>query len=108
MKINFEIPPSIRVTKNATYEVLYVDEFPNEKVLGECRYDNRQIVLKKGHTPLQTFSTFIHECIHAISFENDLNFTENQVLGLEEGIMRVLRLNGIVKSKRKSKSEKEK
>lgn len=95
------IPPSIRITKEAIYEVLHSDVILNDSSggdqLGECRPDPRQILLKNGKSPTETFKTFIHETLHAIDFETkDLKLTHKQVYKLEEAIYKVLKLNGFI------------
>lgn len=92
------IPPSIRITKDATYEILWVDEFfKDSKQLGECTPDPRQIKIKKNESPTETFQTFIHEVIHAMSLESEgMDLTERQVQKLERAMFKVLKLNGIL------------
>jgi hypothetical protein len=91
------IPAKVRIKQNVSYEVVWVDSFPNNKQVGECRYDHKQIVLKKGESPTETFKTFIHETLHAINFECEgLNITENQTGKLEVEIFRVLKLNNVL------------
>lgn len=95
-KLTENIPSSVRITKNVSYEVVFIDQFPNPKVLGECRYDKKQIVIKTGMNSTLTIRTLIHEVFHAISMENDFDLTEKQVLALEDGVFRVARLNNIL------------
>ena len=87
------IPAHTKVTSKRTYETLYTDDFKDGKTMGEARFDPPQIVIQKGHNEKETFSTYIHELIHSIAFENDINLTEDHVLKLEKGILRVLVLN---------------
>ena len=87
------IPSHVRVTAKRTYEVVHIEEFKGQ-FLGECRFDPPQIVLKKGQTPKEEFSTFIHELCHAISEEYKVGLTEKQVLALEKGLLNFLKLNG--------------
>lgn len=94
------IPNKIRITKDVSYEVVYIDEFNRETGFqyGECRSDTKQIVLNKNQPPSELFKTFLHETLHAISFENEgLDLTEKQVRVLEHGLFRVLKLNGWLK-----------
>ena len=95
MKI--KLPPRVRITHKASYEVVYTDHLMEGDVVGECRPDSKQIVLYTGQTPTQLLSTFIHETIHAINFETPgLNITENQTLKLEKALLRFLRLNKLI------------
>lgn len=95
--LNKLIPNKVRVTKNVTYEVLFTDEFlKDDKQLGECRPDTKQILLKNNQSSTEMMKTFLHEVFHAMSCENkDLNLTETQVRILEESTFRVLKLNKI-------------
>lgn len=95
--MKFTIPALIRITAKIAYEVLFVEDFKDGKTAGECRWDLKQIVIKNGMSKTETVKTFIHETIHAIDGENKIGLTETQVLKLEEGIYRTLRLNGWLK-----------
>lgn len=88
------IPSHVRVTSKRDYEVTYIDEFKDVEQQGECRMDPPQIVIKAGDPIGEKFSTFIHETIHALDFEDKISLTETQVLKLERGIFRMLKLNG--------------
>jgi hypothetical protein len=93
-KRDFKLPSRVRITQRIAYEVVYVETFQNPNVLGECRFDSKQIVIKSGQSPRETRKTLIHEIYHAMSFETPkLNLTEAQVLALEKATDRVLRLN---------------
>ena len=87
------IRPKIRLHRDLSYEVVYVDEFSDPKVVGESRPSTFQIVLKNGQSNTELFKTYLHECLHAISDEHDIGLTEKQVGKLEEAIYRFLRLN---------------
>lgn len=87
------IPSHIRLTAKRDYEVTYINNFKDPKQLGECRWEPPQIVIKTGQSDKENFSTVLHEIIHAVSFEEDINLTETQVLKLEKGLLRLLRLN---------------
>jgi hypothetical protein len=88
------VPSHIRITAKRDYEVTYINNFKDPIQLGECRWEPPQIVIKAGQCDKEMFSTVLHEVIHAISFEEDINLTEKQVLKFEKGILRVLKLNG--------------
>lgn len=93
------IPNKVRITREATYEVLYTDAFLTDPAqFGECRYDPKQILMRNSQSDSEKVQTFIHEVLHAISFENDgLNLTEKQVMILERSLFRVFKLNGLFK-----------
>lgn len=88
-----KIPSQVRITSKISYEVVYTDQFKDPKVVGESRPGFPQIAIQNGLSNTETVKTFIHEVLHAIATENDFTLTENQVLALEDGIYRVLRLN---------------
>ncbi len=81
----------LRTKWNKYWEVVEVEELPG--CLGECRPSTRQIVLLKKQK--NKWKTFIHECLHAFSFDWDIGLTETQVSKLEEAIFRALKLNKI-------------
>jgi len=91
------IPSQVRINRKVAYEVLYTSEFlKDDKQLGECRPDHKQILIKNEQSDSEKFQTFIHEVLHAISFENPkLNLTENQVQLLERGLFKILKLNKV-------------
>lgn len=88
------IPTQIRIKRDVSYEVVWTASFPDNKQVGECRYASKQIVLKTNESPTETLKTFIHETLHAISFEHPkLVLTERQVIILEIALYKVLILN---------------
>lgn len=91
-----KIPPRVQITKKKSYEVVHIDEFKNPNVLGECRPDVCQIVIKKGQKTKQEFSTLVHEVIHALDLESGIGLTETHVLGLEKAILNFLLLNKLI------------
>lgn len=91
------LPNSIRITKSISYELVFIDNFPdNIKTLGECRFEAKQIVINKNQSNTETLKTILHEILHAVALENDITLSESQVVGLEEGLFRVIKLNGIL------------
>lgn len=86
-------PAHIRITKKASYEVLYTDEFKSDHV-GETRFDPKQIIIKKGLSPSEEASTVVHELLHAIDHEEPGKpLTETNILRMERGLHRAFRLN---------------
>ena len=87
-------PTKVRITSKVAYEVLWIEGFDNPDQMGVCDPIKRQIVIKSGMKPKVTRDTFVHEVLHAISFEvPKLNLTENQVELLEVSISKILWLN---------------
>lgn len=91
------LPNKVRITKDVAYEIVYIDEFNDNATLGECRYDQKQIVINRNQSKTETVKTILHEIVHAIAMENDIKLTETHVLGLENGLWRFLKLNGLLK-----------
>jgi len=91
------IPARVRITREVTYEICYVDSFKDAKQVGECRFNEKQIVIKKGESSTETYKTYIHERLHAFSFEYPgMNLTEKQVRLLEEAEFKYQKLNNIL------------
>lgn len=91
------IPSSVRITRDISYEILFVDEFVDPRCLGECRPVEKQIVIKNGQSDTEMYKSYIHELFHAFSFEYEgMNLTEKQVRLLEEAFYRYERLNKII------------
>lgn len=87
------IPSHIRITSKRDYQVMYVDSFKDVEQLGECRWQPPQIVAKAGQSDKEIFSTILHEAVHALDFEDEIGLTEAQVIKLERGLLRMLKLN---------------
>ena len=100
MRVNYkqlvtEIPHRIQLGTKAYYEILWCDSFPDSKVMGETRFDPRQIVIKKGMTPKEAIVTYLHEIAHGYSHEHGLNLTESQILSFEKGLYYLLKQENI-------------
>lgn len=87
------IPPRVKITSKVAYTVVWVSEFEDETLVGQCDLDNKQILLKMGESDDETSWTFGHEILHAISHEYGLDLTERQVSGVERALMKVTKLN---------------
>lgn len=67
-------------------------------LVGETRFDTRQILIELGHSAKQTVITYIHELTHAFSGEYDLGLTETQVLKIENTIYYLLKHNNLFRA----------
>ena len=85
-----QIPIKVQIKASIFYDIVWVQEFPTDCV-GMTNFDKRQIQLKLGQTDKETVLTYLHELMHAISGENDINLTENQILKLEKSLYYVLK-----------------
>lgn len=95
------IPHRIHFGRGAHVEVCWVDDFPDGKTLGETRFDQKQIVIKRNLNPKLTVITFLHECAHFYSWLYDLDLTETQVLNFEKGLYYMLKPNNYFKRGKK-------
>lgn len=100
-KFNRIIPHRVQVARNAFYEILYVDSFVQDDVLGETRFDRKQIVIKDNQTPKEKVHTYIHELLHAVSEEYDVNLTEPQVQALEKALYYILKSDNVFRKAKK-------
>lgn len=91
------IPPRIRITPKVTYEVRWTESFRNPKQYGECCPNTKTIVLLLGLSPSETFWTFWHEVMHAVSFEGDRELYEKDVEMLEQSWRKIAELNSVEK-----------
>lgn len=97
------IPNHVRISKSVTYEIVWTDDFVNDKdktQMGECWFEAKQIKINKNQSPTEAFKTFVHEALHAIQFEYpDLKLTHPQIYKLEDILYRVLKLNNYLEKK---------
>lgn len=85
-------PFSVRVI-GKTYDIHYKTTMEEEDDLGEFDPALQKITIKKGQ-PLETEQdTLLHEVMHAVDSELNLNLSEKQVRGLATGILAVLKDN---------------
>lgn len=69
----------------------WVEKFKEPDTVGQCDPGTRVISLKRGEK--DTFSTLIHEVLHAIQFEKGVKLTHKNIYELEGPLATVLRLN---------------
>lgn len=74
--------------KNECYRVVFSKSI---KHYGETDALSKTIRIRFGMSPRETMRTFIHECLHAMDFENPkLKLKHKQVYALEEAIYEFL------------------
>lgn len=88
-----KLPFRIRYERRKSYGVSTVSKFHDPDDIGECDPNTKQIKLKAGLSEYQTVSTLTHEVLHLINFEKDLGITEDQVCGIEDGLIKVFLMN---------------
>lgn len=84
------IPPHIKIKNKVVYEVVWVDQFKDPEVLGECRFDSKQIALKIGVSERETYKTLIHEVLHAVEFERGVKLQHKAIYQLEDALFYIL------------------
>lgn len=95
-----KFPTKIRITSKISYEILYVPEFQDKGkyvTYGECRRDQKQIVISLNQTPKEMIKSLIHETFHAMEYENKIEIPHKAVHKLEDAVLNVLKLNGWIK-----------
>lgn len=88
-----KIPHRIKIKNKVYYEVVFIESFTNPLTLAECRYTDKQIVIKKGQSKNETLSCFVHEITHAICFERRIKITHKAVYGLEKAVLFLIKAN---------------
>lgn len=83
-KLSKKIPIRVQIARKLFYDVVWVDGFVQENVVGLCDKNKRTIYLLKSLSPKEKVLTYLHEIIHAFSDENDIGITERQVGLLEK------------------------
>jgi Zn-dependent peptidase ImmA (M78 family) len=100
-KYRTNIPNKVKISSRAYYEVFHTKDFhfdkENEKTFGITRFDPKQIVLNDNQGNKEHIHTFLHEVLHAISHEYNVNLTENQIQKLEKAMPYFMDLISILK-----------
>jgi hypothetical protein len=96
-KLVKKIPNKVQLSKKGEYEIVWVDSFKQDNVMGETRFDRKQIAIKNKMSPKNTVITYLHEVMHGLSAEHDAQLTENQVLSLEKGLYYLLKDGNLFK-----------
>jgi hypothetical protein len=60
------------------------------EVVGLCDPSEKEILIIQGLDPLERFKAFIHELLHAIEFEHDIDIAHKLIYQLEEPIAAIL------------------
>lgn len=96
-KLAKKIPFRVQIARNTYYEVCYADDFPDGNTWGETRYEQKQIVLKKDLKPKNLVTTYIHEVLHAMSYDHGIELTEKQIESFEKSFYFFLKNGNIFK-----------
>jgi len=96
-KLAKKIPNKVQLSKKGEYEIVWVDSFKEHDVVGETRFDRKQIAIKDKMSPKNTVITYLHEVAHGLSAEHEIQLTENQILSLEKGLYYLLKDGNVFK-----------
>lgn len=89
--MNFpKIPARLKIKNKVVYEIVWVDSFTDPDVLGECRFDSKQIAMKSGLSERETYKTLIHEVLHAMEFERGIKISHKAIYQLEDAVFYLL------------------
>jgi hypothetical protein len=85
----------LKIKSKVEYELVYLESFKDAETLGECRFDAKQIAIKKGQSSLQEKKTLIHEILHAVCFERDIKIPHESIYKLESALIYLLSRNDL-------------
>jgi Zn-dependent peptidase ImmA (M78 family) len=86
LPIRSKYPKEVTIGE-ATYKIRFVSTIQKDNnTLGLCDTSDYVIYIKRGLTPSETIYTFIHEVLHAIEAEYDVDLAHKHIYALERGI----------------------
>lgn len=85
----------LKIKNKCEYELVFVSSFKDADTMGECRFDFKQIAIKKGLTKRARVKTIIHEILHAIAYERGINLPHNSIYKLEDAILYLVKSNDL-------------
>ena len=91
--MSIKFPFRIRYEPRKAYGVNFVSGFTDLDQVGSCNPNTKEIKIKSGLSEKETVNTMLHERIHVLGFERELNLTEAQVEGIELGLIKLFGLN---------------
>jgi len=96
-KLAKKIPNKVQLSKKGEYEIVWVESFKQSDVVGETRFDRKQIAIKTKMSAKNTVITYLHEVAHGISAEHEVELTENQILALEKSLYYLIKDGNLFK-----------
>jgi len=77
------------------YSVTKSDKVTNSVsvLYGKVDYDTQEIVVSNQVSPTRQNQILLHECVHALSHELDLDLSETQVVGMTLGLKNFIKNN---------------
>lgn len=88
-----KIPPNLKIKNKVVYEIVHSRDFIGGENFGECRFNEKQIVLSEKQSSVQEVKTFIHEVLHAICFERKIEISHKSIYQLEDAIYYIITRN---------------
>ena len=89
-------PKVLHITPEVDYQLKFVRKLVDgggNSLDGECDSSEHLIKVRLGQSPEETFKTTLHEVIHALSDEYDLELNEKKVRQLEKALGDFLLMN---------------
>jgi hypothetical protein len=68
----------------------YKITFEDMRDFGMTNFSKQRIYIKKGMSPRETFSTFIHEVLHAMEHEHNIRIKHKVIYKLEKALYELL------------------
>lgn len=91
------IPHKVQLGSKAFYEISHKTGYDDPNLLGTTTFEPKHITLRIDQPAKELVHTYIHELLHAISFESGANLTEKQVWSLEQYLYYILKPNNVFK-----------
>lgn len=93
-KLATRIPVEVQIGPKVFYKICWVDGFSDGTHVGLMDSQKKHIYIKINQSNKEKVNTFLHECLHAFSDENDLKLTESQVTSIENNVFYYLLKKG--------------
>jgi len=91
------LPSKVRITSKVTYRVIISDELDKD-TLGECRFEEKHIIIKQGLSYSESIKVLIHELLHCIEWHGlKRDISHKLIYDLENPIFKILLLNKWIK-----------
>lgn len=81
-----EYPKKIYI-KSEIYTIVFTNKITD---YGDCDSVKRRIRIRKGMSKRETFSTFVHEVLHAFAFEGGFRLRHKLLYKLERAIVELI------------------
>lgn len=85
-------PTELKI-KDCVYQVRFPKRMPAARLDGFCDCAKKIIYVREALPLTAKWSTFIHEVLHALAYEHNIDMTHDAVYGLEHAISDLLLVN---------------